>query len=238
MHMPVALVTGASRGLGRELAIRLSAEGYSVIVNYIHSETAAAGLVQSLSGNSVSIMADIGDSDQVRLMHKTIREKFGRIDVIINNAAIAKDNLLLRQTEPEWDAVIRTNLTGCFNVIRIFSPLMIESGGGHIINISSYSGIKGKAGQAAYSASKAGLLGLTRTAARELSGYNIRVNAIIPGYMITDMGKDARKASGIAERESLLNQFSDPGEAAEFVMPLLKTGNITGQIIHLDSRII
>ena len=134
--------------------------------------------------------------------------------------------------------MIRTNLKGCFNVISILAPLMISSGGGHIINISSFSGLKGKAGQAAYSASKAAVLGLTRTTARELSEYNIRVNAVAPGYMPTEMGKNAGKAAEIAKEESILKQLAKTGETAEFILFILKTGNVTGQIFSLDSRVI
>jgi 3-oxoacyl-[acyl-carrier protein] reductase len=234
----VALITGGTRGFGKELALRLSEQGYSVVVNYVSSEESANQLVKTLGNNSAAIRADVGDIDQIRSMHEKIKEKFGRLDVIINNAGIAKDNLLIKQTESEWDEVIRTNLKGCFNVISVLAPLMIGSGGGHIISISSFSGLKGKAGQAAYSASKAGILGLTRSAANELSEYNIRVNAIVPGYMLTEMGKSALKAAKKAEAESILRRSAEPAEAAEFIMILLKTGNITGQIINLDSRII
>jgi 3-oxoacyl-[acyl-carrier protein] reductase len=236
--MPVALITGASKGLGKQIALTLSAYGYSVIVNYIASEKKANALVKRLEYNSVAFRADVGDIKQVRDMAGKIEKAFGRLDVIINNAGIAKDNLLLKQTEPEWDSILRTNLRGCFNVIKTMSPLMIQSGGGHIINISSYSGMKGKAGQAAYSASKAALLGLTLSAARELSEYNIKVNALLPGYMMTDMGMTAQKAVEKAKEESILNTLSQPQEAADFILFLMKTKNITGQVFSLDSRII
>jgi 3-oxoacyl-[acyl-carrier protein] reductase len=237
LQMSVALITGASGGMGKEIAIKLSAEGYSVIVNYLSSDAAATSLVRSLGNKSCAIRADVGDIDQVRLMCGEIKDNFGRLDVIINNAGITKDNLLIKQSEPGWDAVIRTNLKGCFNVIRTLSPLIIGAGGGHIINVSSYSGIKGKAGQAAYSASKAGILGMTLTAAKELSGYNIRVNAIVPGYMLTDMGGKAQKAAANAARDSILKRLSQPGEVAEFILFLIKTGDITGQVINLGSRV-
>ena len=236
--MPVALITGASRGLGREIALVLAGDGYSVSANYLSSSTEAAHLIKSAGRDSVALRADVGDSRQVRDVAEEIKRNFGRLDVIINNAGIAKDHLLLKQTELEWDSVIRTNLTGCFNVIRTLSPLMIESGGGHIINISSYSGLKGQAGQAAYSASKAALLGLTISAARELSEYNIRVNAVLPGYMMTEMGTGARKASEKAKNVSILKTLSQPAEVADFIVRLVKTENISGQIFNLDSRII
>jgi len=235
--MPVALVTGASRGLGKQIALTLSAHGYYVIANYAASEKKAHDLVKTLGNNSIALRSDVGDLKQVQEMAGKIEKAFGRLDVIINNAGITKDNLLLKQTEPEWDSIVRTNLKGCFNVIRLLSPLMLQSGG-HIINISSHSGVKGKAGQAAYSASKAALLGLTLSAAQELSGYNIKVNALLPGYMMTELGMSAQKAAEKAKEESILNTFSQPQEAADFILFLLKTKNITGQVFSLDSRIL
>ena len=235
--MPVALITGASRGLGRQTAITLSANGYSVAVNYASSDKEAEDLIKTIGNNSIALKADVGDSKQVWAMADKIKKEFGRLDVIINNAGITKDNLLLKQTEQEWDSVIRTNLRGCFNVIKTLSPLIIQSGGGHILNISSYSGIKGKAGQAAYSASKAAILGLTASAACELSEYNIRVNAVLPGYMMTEMGAMALKAAENARGESILNKLSQPQEVAEFILYVVKTQNISGQVLSLDSRI-
>ncbi|MDH4231457.1 MAG: SDR family oxidoreductase [Nitrospirota bacterium] len=236
--MPVALVTGASRGLGRQIAITLSAHGFSIVLNYMSSEKEADDLVKKLGNGSIAVRADVGDMKQVGKMAEKIDRTFGRLDAIINNAGIAKDNLLLKQNEQEWDIIMRTNLRGCFNVIRSASPVMIQTGGGHIINISSYSGVKGKAGQAAYSASKAALLGLTISAALELSEYNIKVNALLPGYLITEMGMTAQKAAEKAKEESILNTLSQPQEAADFILFLLKTKNITGQVFSLDSRII
>jgi len=236
--MPVALITGASRGLGRHIALAFSDDGYSLAVNYMSSSTEAVHLIETTGRGSVALRADVGDSGQVGAIAEEIKREFGRLDVIINNAGIVKDQLLLKQTEREWDSVIRTNLTGCFNVIRALSPLMIESGGGHIINISSYSGLKGQTGQAAYSASKAALLGLTISAAQELSEYNIRVNAVLPGYMMTEMGAGTQKASEKAKDVSILKKLSHPPEVADFILHLVKTENISGQIFNLDSRII
>ena len=236
--MPVALITGAARGLGKQIALVLSAEGYSVAVNYVSSHKDADNLIKAMGNNSTALKADVGDITQVRAIAEEIQKTYGKLDVIINNAGITRDNLLLRQTEVEWDNVIRTNLKGCFNVVSTLSPLMIQSGGGSIINISSYSGMKGKAGQSAYSASKAAILGLTVSAAQELSEYNIRVNAILPGYMMTEMGRMARKAAEDAEEKSVLKKLSQPKEVADFILYLLATQNISGQIFSLDSRVI
>ena len=233
----VALVTGSSRGLGKQVAHTLSTKGFSVVVNYLSSNNDADELVRKLGHNSLAIRADVGDSQQVASMAALIENAFGRLDAVINNAGITRDNLLLRQSEREWDDIIAVNLKGCFNTIRTLAPLMIKSGGGHFVNISSYSGIKGKAGQTAYSASKAALIGLTRTAALELSEHNIRVNAVLPGYMMTGMGLKADKAIETARNKSILQKLSSPAEAAECIVWLLNTENITGQVFSLDSRI-
>jgi 3-oxoacyl-[acyl-carrier protein] reductase len=237
--MPVALVTGASRGFGRVLAITLSGEGYRVVLNYRSSDEEALGLLEEIgSAHGLLVKADVGDMKQVERMTAEIKEKFGRLDAIINNAGVTMDNLLLRQSEKEWDETIRTNLRACFNILQVLAPVVGHCGGGHIINMSSYSGVKGKAGQAAYSASKAAVLGLTRTAAIELAERNIRVNAVLPGYMATGMGTGAESAMGRARRDSVLEKLSDPAEVAAFILYLLKTQNITGQVFSLESRIL
>jgi len=235
---PAALVTGASRGLGREIALSLGRKGYRVAINYLSSSEEAVKVAEEAGSESLLIRADAGDMKQTEYMMARIAEVYGSLDVVVNNAGIVRDNLLLKQTEAEWDSVLRTNLKGCFNVMRAAAPLMMRSGGGHIVNISSYSGLKGKAGQPAYSASKAALLGLGRAAAVELAEYNIRVNAVLPGYMMTSMGKKAMNAMEGAKEDSLIGRLSDPREVAEFVVFLLKTENITGQVFSLDSRIV
>ena len=235
---PAALITGATGGLGKQIALTLSSQGYSVAVNYASSDDKAAALIRTIGSTALGLKADVGDSRQVQDIAGKIAKEYGRLDVIINNAGITQDNLLLKQSEPEWDTILRTNLKGCYNVIRLLSPLMIQTGGGHIINISSYAGVKGKAGQAAYSASKAALLGLTISAAQELSAYHIRVNAVLPGYMMTEMGMKAGKAAEKARAESILNTLSLPENVADFILYLVKTRNISGQVFSLDSRIL
>lgn len=235
--MPVALVTGASRGLGKEIAFALMKNGYTVFVNHLSAGKEASGLIRSIGRNAHTIRADVGDAAQVRGMADIIEKESGRLDVVINNAGITKDSLLLRQSEKEWDSIIRTNLKGCFNIIKTMAPLMVKSGGGHIVNISSRSGVSGKAGQAAYSASKAALLGLTYTSAAELAVHNIRVNAVLPGFMITDMGIEAGMAMDEARGKSMLHRLSDPTEVAAMVLSVVRTENITGQVFSLDSRI-
>lgn len=233
----VAVVTGASRGLGREIALLLGRQGYSIAFNYIHSEKEASDVVQALAGQAIALKADVGSLQEVEAMARIISDRWGRIDAVINNAGIAIDGLLIKCREEDWDAVVNTNLSGCFNTTKAFVPLMIKAGGGQIINISSYSGLKGKAGQSAYSASKAALLGLTYTLAAEFAEYNIRVNALLPGYMPTDMGLNAADAMKKACEESLLKKLSQPRDIAQFIAYLLTTTNITGQVFNLDGRI-
>ncbi|MEC4675776.1 MAG: SDR family NAD(P)-dependent oxidoreductase [Nitrospirota bacterium] len=236
--MQAALVTGAAGGLGKYIALALSKNRYSVVVNYRSSGDAARSILDTMDKDSFAVKADVRSSEDVEAMADRIDSRLGRLDVIINNAGVTKDSLLLKQTEREWDEITGANLKGCFNLIKIMAPIMIRSGGGHIVNISSYSGIKGKSGQAAYSASKAALLGLTVTAAHELAEYNIRVNALLPGYMATGMGMKAGRAMESARESSIIKRLSDPGDTAEFILYLLKTENITGQVFSLDSRII
>lgn len=235
--MRVALVTGASRGLGKEIGLTLAQKGYTLVVNFLTSGHAAEKVAAAAGGDSFSLQADVGDPAQVRRMSGVIEARCGRLDVIVNNAGIARDNLLVRQSEKEWNEVIKTNLTGCFNVIRTLSPLMVKSGGGHVVNISSRSGLTGKTGQAAYSAAKAALLGLTCTAAQELAAHHIRVNAVLPGYLMTEMGRTAERAADAAREASLLKRLSDPAEVAGFIAFLVSTEGVTGQVFRLDSRL-
>lgn len=233
--MPVAVVTGGSRGLGREIAIALGKSGYNVAVNYLYSKEKADEVISKIGRNAVAIKADVSDTKQVEAMAEIISKKWGGVYALINNAGAAKDNLLIKYEESDWDEVIKTNLKGCFNTVRAFVPLM--AGRGHIINISSYSGLRGKAGQTAYSASKAALIGLTYSLAKELGAHNIKVNCVLPGYMPTDMGRNAAKAMEDARKESILKSLSDPQKVAEFIYYLLTTEHITGQVFTLDSRI-
>jgi len=234
----VALITGGARGLGTHISRAFLDQGYRIAVNYLNSEENVQEIMTQAGDRAISLKADVGDSSQVKKMIGRIEQTFGRLDLLINNAGITRDSLLIKQTENDWDAVIRTNLTGCFNLLRAAAPLMIKSGGGHIINISSYSGVKGKAGQAAYSASKAGLIGLTISAAHELAGHNIRVNAVVPGYMPTGMGAAAITAMKQAQEQSVLETLSGPSEIARCIVIVAEMGYITGQVLSLDSRII
>lgn len=238
----VILITGASRGLGRVLALRFASAGFSVVVNYRQKKDAARQVIREITergGEAISFCADIKSPAEVNGLVDSVMKHWGSIDVLINNAAIALDGILPRIRIPDWEEIIATNLTGSFNTIRSVSKYMIRKKGGHIINIASWSGIKGRSGQAAYSASKAGLIGLTRSAAIELGRFNIQVNAVLPGFMKTDM---ARHLTGSFMEsiiyDNALRREQDIAEVAEFIYHLSLMKNVSGQVFNLDSRVI
>lgn len=232
----VVVITGATGGLGSELVLAFAQAGFLVFGIYHTSSVQAEALSARIPERISMFCADIACPDEVVRAADFLRGIWGRADVVINNAGITRDAPLLRQHEAEWDAVMRVNLSGAFHMLRAFVPLMQP--GGHVVNISSYSGLKGKAGQAAYSASKAALLGLTKTAAIELAPAGICVNAVLPGYLPVGMGPRAAQAAQGAIESSLLKRLSDPAEAAIFVLNLSRMQGVTGQIFCLDSRIV
>ena len=236
------IVSGGSRGIGAA-AVRLFARlGAHVAFNYNTNRDFAEKLIDEIKqtkGKHICQKCNVGEfSDVIAFVHKTA-QTFGKIDVLVNNAGITTVSLLVNTSEQDFDDVLNTNLKGAFNFMRAVGRPMMKQKGGHIINIASYVGMKGKKGLSAYSSSKAGLIGLTKTGARELCRYSIMVNAVLPGYMLTDMWIDAtEKAREIALRESIVKDFSDPFRAAEFICWLSGTKGITGQIFNLDSRIL
>ncbi len=234
----VCLVTGSSRGLGRAAALAFGREGHRVAVHY-RNEKDRAREVASQINDSLVVQADVRHMSEVRTLVDTVLNRWGRIDVLVNNAGITVGSLLVNTSEQDFEDVVNTNLKGAFNFIRTAGRSMMKQKGGHIINIASYVGMKGKKGLSAYSSSKAGLIGLTKTGARELCRYSIMVNAVLPGYMLTDMGTGATgKAREIALSESMIKDYSDPFRAAEFILWLSGTTGITGQVFNLDSRIL
>lgn len=238
----VVLVTGASRGLGRQIALRFGKAGERVVVNYLRNEAGALEAAEEIAragGEAFSFRADVRISTEVdEMVAETIR-CFGAVDVLVNNAGSTNDGLILRMADESWNNVISANLTGPFYCIRAAAGAMMQQRGGQIVSIGSIVGVQGREGQANYAASKAGLIGLTRACARELGPYNIRVNAVLPGYLLTDMGRKVSDA--VLERvrhENALGRPSDPAEVAEFVYRLSLMENVSGQIFNLDSRII
>lgn len=236
----IALVTGAARGLGRAIAIRLAEEGAFVVINYNGSKDRAeetAELIGQIGGGAAIRQCDVSDYDRTGEMIKELVSEYGHIDILINNAGITKDNLIMKMSEDDFDRVIATNLKGTFNTIRHISRQMLKQRGGKIINMASVSGILGNMGQANYSASKAGVIGLTKTMARELASRGICVNAIAPGFIeteMTDVLSDAAKEAAAAQIPmKRFGQASEVAEAAVFLASE-KADYITGQVLCID----
>ena len=236
----VAVVTGASRGIGREIAKTLAAEGAAVVVNYNGSEQRAAEVVkeiQEAGGKAEAIQCDVSDFEKAGELMDHVIKTYGRVDILVNNAGITRDGLLMRMSEEDFDKVVTTNLKGAFNCMRHVARQMIKQKGGRIINISSVSGVLGNAGQVNYAASKAGIIGMTKSAARELASRNITVNAIAPGFINTEMTQvlsDAVKEGAVAQIPmKTFGETKDIADAAAFLASD-KARYITGQVLCVD----
>lgn len=237
---PVVLITGASRGIGRAIALRFARDGARIGINYRQNEAAAdatAADVISLGGEPLLLPGDASDSATVVATFGSLLGRWGRIDVLVNNAGIVRDTLLLRMSDDDWDRVVETNLRSAFLCTRAALRPMLRQRRGRIVNVASISGIRGNAGQANYSASKAGLIGFTKSVAREVASRGITVNAVAPGLIETDITTQMPAK----EREALLEQIplgrmGTPDEVAALVVFLASTdaGYITGQAIVLD----
>ena len=235
-----ALVTGASRGIGRSIALQLAEDGYNVAVNYAGSKDKAEAVVDEIKAKGVdsfAIQANVAKGDEVKTMVKEVVSQFGSIDVLVNNAGITRDNLLMRMKEQEWDDVIDTNLKGVFNCIQKVTPQMLRQKSGSIINLSSVVGAVGNPGQANYVATKAGVIGLTKSAARELASRNITVNAVAPGFIVSDMTDALSEELKAQMLEQIpLAKFGEDSDIANTVAFLAseKAKYITGQTIHVN----
>ena len=236
----VALVTGAGRGIGREIALTLAEYGADVIVNYHGSREKAQEVVkqiEQLGRKAAAIQCSVADYEACGQMITDMLAAFGHIDILVNNAGITKDNLVIKMSEEDFDAVMDTNLKGTFNTIKHMYRPFLKQKAGRIINLSSVSGVLGNAGQANYAASKAGVIGLTKSVARELAARNITVNAVAPGYIDTDMTQAMTETAREATLAQIpLKRVGTPRDIAEMVAFLAsdRASYITGQVISVD----
>jgi 3-oxoacyl-[acyl-carrier protein] reductase len=239
----VVLVTGASRGIGRAIALALAAEGAQVVVNYARSGEAAEAVVAQIvadGGSAIALQADVSQADQVEALINSTLEKFGRIDVLVNNAGITRDTLLLRMKPEDWQAVIDLNLTGVFLCTRAVAKGMLKQRSGRIINIASVAGQMGNPGQANYSAAKAGVIGFTKTVAKELASRGITVNAVAPGFIETDMTDELSNPEDILKFIPL-GRFGQPDDIAgmvRFLAAAPAAAYITGQVFNVDGGMV
>ena len=238
------LVTGASRGIGRAIALEMAAEGADVAVNYAGSESAAkavAAEIEAMGRKAMVVQADISSNEAATAMVEAVVKEFGRIDVLVNNAGITRDGLLMRMKEEDWDAVITTNLKGVFNCTKAVIKYMMKQKAGHIVSISSVVGAVGNAGQANYVAAKAGVVGFTKAVAKEVASRGITVNAVAPGFIKTDMTAVLNEK----QVEGMLNnipskKLGEPSDIAKAVVFLASedANYITGQTINVDGGMV
>lgn len=239
-----ALVTGSSRGIGRAIALELAKRGVNIAVNYAGNETKAEEVVQeikALGADAIKIRANVADENDVKAMVKEVVSTFGNLDILVNNAGITKDNLLMRMKVEEFDEVVETNLKGAFLCTKAAARPMMKQRDGRIVNIASIVGVSGNPGQANYVAAKAGMIGLTKSTAKELAARNILVNAVAPGFITTDMTdvlSEEQRAAVLGQIP--LDKLGEPEDIANVVCFLASQDAkyITGQTIHVDGGMV
>ncbi len=239
----VAVITGSSRGIGKAAALALAEQGGKIVVNYARSSEAADAVVaqiEEMEGEAIALQADVSKADEVDALIKATMDKFGRIDVLVNNAGITRDTLLLRMKPEDWQAVIDLNLTGVFLCTRAVSKIMLKQRSGRIVNISSVAGLMGNPGQANYSAAKAGVIGLTKTVAKELAPRGVTANVVAPGFIATDMTDDLKNTEEILKYIPLA-RYGQPEEVAGLIRFLAAdpaAAYITGQVMNVDGGMV
>ena len=240
----VALVTGASRGIGRAIALRLASEGAKVAINYAGSTAKAEAVkteIEQNGGEAILVQADVSDSASVDAMVAKVIEAFGQIDILVNNAGITRDGLMMRMKDEDFDAVINTNLKGVFYCTKVVSKLMMKKRSGRIINMASVVGLMGNAGQTNYAAAKAGVIGFSKSAAKELASRGITVNMVAPGFIATDMTAEMKdKAKEMTLAGIPLKRMGEPEDVANAVLFLASdnASYITGQTINVDGGMV
>lgn len=239
-----AIITGASRGIGAEIAKRFAEAGANVVVNYSGSQQKAEAVVGAINGNggkAIAVKANVSDSEAVKAMVEETMSTFGTVDILVNNAGITRDNLMMRMKDDEWDDVINTNLKGVFVCTKAVTRQMMKQRSGRIVNIASIVGVMGNAGQANYVASKAGVIGLTKTTARELASRGITANAVAPGFITTDMTDQLNEEIQKSMMSQIpLGRFGKPEEVAKAALFLAsdEASYMTGQTLHLDGGMV
>jgi 3-oxoacyl-[acyl-carrier protein] reductase len=243
MENKAAIITGSGRGIGKAIALKLAQQKMNIVICDIDDDSinATAKEVEQLGVKAIAVKVDVTNSDQVVHLFDEAINAFGRVDVLVNNAGITRDNLLIRMPEREWDAVMAVNLKGCFNCLKAAAKIMMKQRSGKIVNIASVVGVMGNVGQANYAASKGGVISLTKSAAKELAARNIAVNAVAPGYIETEMTKNL--PDNVKEAFINLIPLKRPGQpedVANVVSFLVSPAAdyITGQVIHIDGGMV
>ena len=239
----VAIVTGGARGIGRETALVFARAGAKVVVADFDKEAGekTAGDINTSGGQAIFRQVDVTDRDNVQAMVDETKERFGQIDILVNNAGITADAMLLKMTEAQWDRVIGVNLKGVFNCTQLVVPAMVEQGGGVILNASSVVGVYGNIGQTNYAATKSGVIGMTKSWAKELGRKGIRVNAVAPGFIISDMtAKVPEKLLGVMKEKTALNRLGEVQDIAHTYLFLASdyASYITGQVLGVDGGLV
>ncbi|MBK5251846.1 MAG: 3-oxoacyl-[acyl-carrier-protein] reductase [Peptostreptococcaceae bacterium] len=239
-----AVITGASRGIGKAVAIRLGKAGANLVLNYRSNDEAMDTLLEALEKEGIKAVkakGDISNSDEAKELMKIAKDTFGSLDILVNNAGITRDKLIIQMKEEDFDSVIRVNLKGSYNCIKHAAKIMMKQRSGKIVNMASVVGVTGNAGQINYSASKAGVIGMTKSAARELAARNITVNAVAPGFIETDMTKDLVEKAGEGMLSGIpLGRLGSPEDIAEAVAFLVSdaAAYVTGQVLNVDGGMV